>query len=106
VVGLLNELEERELVRRRRDRSDRRRHIRRAITTRRGRLHLAYAQLNLVENDFSATSEPRERRTLYDLLARAIGVISSPCDPADEHPPAQAIQHNPVCHRLGPEARG
>jgi len=88
VVGLLNELEERELVTRRRDRSDRRRHIVELSPRGEDELHLAYAQLNLVENDLLSDLSAEERRTLYDLLARAIGVISSPCDPADDPPPS------------------
>jgi DNA-binding MarR family transcriptional regulator len=84
VVGLLNELEERDLVTRRRDPADRRRHI--VELSRRGEdeLCLAYTRLRLVEDDvFSALSDA-ERATLYDLLVRAVGVTSPPCDVVEE----------------------
>jgi DNA-binding MarR family transcriptional regulator len=84
VVGLLNELEERELVTRRRDRADRRRHI--VELSRRGdnELCLAYTRLRLVEDEvFSALSDD-ERATLYELLVRAVGVTSPPCDVVEE----------------------
>jgi DNA-binding MarR family transcriptional regulator len=84
VVGLLNELEERELVTRRRDPVDRRRHI--VELSRRGdeELCLAFTRLRLVEDDvFSALSDA-ERATLYELLVRAVGVISPPCDVVEE----------------------
>src|SRR3984885_11707785 len=84
VVGLLNELEERELVTRRRDPADRRRHI--VELSRRGdeELCLAFTRLRLVEDEvFSALSEA-ERATLYELLVRAVGVISPPCDVVEE----------------------
>jgi DNA-binding MarR family transcriptional regulator len=88
VVGLLNELEERELITRRRDRSDRRRHIVELSPQGEDELHLAYAQLSLIEDDLLSALSAEERRTLYDLLARAIGVTSPPCDAADEPPPS------------------
>jgi len=93
VVGLLNELEERELVTRRRDRSDRRRHIVELSPRGEDELHLAYAQLNLVENDLLSDLAPRKRRTSTTCSPR-YRVISSPCRflPTN-HPPAQVIQH-------------
>ena len=80
MVGLLNELEERELVTRRRDPADRRRHI--VELSRRGEdeLCLAYARLRLVEDDLFSALSAVERETLYDLLVRAAGVTSPPCD--------------------------
>ena len=86
VVGLLNELEERELITRRRDRADRRRHIVELSPQGEDELHLAYAQLSLIEDDLLSALSAEERRTLYDLLARAIGVTSPPCDAAEEPP--------------------
>lgn len=84
VVGLLNELEDRELVTRRRDPADRRRHI--VELSRRGdeELCLAFTRLRLVEDEvFSALSDA-ERTTLYELLVRTVGVISPPCDVVEE----------------------
>jgi DNA-binding MarR family transcriptional regulator len=89
VVGLLNELEERELVTRRRDAVDRRRHI--VEVSRRGEqeLCLAYDRLRLVEEDVFSALTAEERATLYDLLVRAVGVASPPCDVIEE-PPCRA----------------
>jgi DNA-binding MarR family transcriptional regulator len=85
VVGLLNELEERGLITRRRDRADRRRHIVELSPQGEDELGLAYARLSDVEDDLLSALSPAERATLYDLLVRAVGVKSPPCD-ADEPP--------------------
>jgi DNA-binding MarR family transcriptional regulator len=86
VVGLLNELEERELVTRRRDPADRRRHI--VALSRRGEdeLCLAYARLRLVEDGLLSALSATEREVLYDLLVRAAGVMSPPCAATEEEP--------------------
>src|SRR3984893_3246462 len=86
VVGLLNELEERDLVVRRRDPLDRRRHI--VELSRRGEdeLCLAYTRLRVVEDDLFSALNTAERATLYDLVVRAVGVTSPPCDVAEEPP--------------------
>ena len=86
VVGLLNELEERELVTRRRDRADRRRHIVELSPLGEQELNLAFARLSSVEDDLLSALSAEERDTLYNLLVRAVGVKSPPCD-ADEPPP-------------------
>lgn len=80
VVGLLNELEERELITRRRDRSDRRRHI--VAISPRGEEELcaAYTRLRLVEDELLSALTAEEKATLYHLLVRAVGVKSPPCD--------------------------
>ena len=87
VVGLLNELEERELITRRRDRSDRRRHIVELSALGQDELKRAYARLSSVEDDLLSALSAEERDTLYNLLVRAVGVQSPPCDPADDLPP-------------------
>ena len=87
VVGLLNELEERELITRRRDRTDRRRHIVEMSPLGQDELTLAYARLNSVEDDLLSALSAEERDTLYNLLVRAVGVHSPPCAVADEPPP-------------------
>ena len=90
VVGLLNELEERALITRRRDPADRRRHIVELSPLGEDELALAYARLRLVEDDLFSALSAEERATLYDLLVRAVGVKSPPCDAAGEPPPGPA----------------
>jgi DNA-binding MarR family transcriptional regulator len=87
VVGLLNELEERELITRRRDPADRRRHIVELSPRGEEELGLAYARLRLVEDDLFRALSAEERATLYELLVRAVGVKSPPCDVPGESPP-------------------
>ena len=80
VVGLLNELEERGLVTRRRDPADRRRHIVELSPAGSGELTQTYGQLGLVEDDLFKALTAEERGTLHDLLARAVDALSP--DPA------------------------
>jgi DNA-binding MarR family transcriptional regulator len=87
VVGLLNELEERELITRRRDPNDRRRHIVELSHLGEDELALAYVRLSHVEDDLLSALSTEERATLYQLLVRAVGAKSPPCDAADEPPP-------------------
>ena len=88
VVGLLNELEERDLVVRRRDPSDRRRHIVELSPEGEEELAVAYARLSRVEGELLGGLSAGERATLYELLQRAVGVKSPPCDATDDPPPA------------------
>jgi DNA-binding MarR family transcriptional regulator len=88
VVGLLNELEERELVVRRRDRSDRRRHIVELSPSGEEELAVAYARLSRVEDELLGGLSAAERSVLYDLLQRAVGARTPPCDTTDEQPQA------------------
>ena len=80
VVGLLNELEERELITRRRDSLDRRRHIVALSPLGAQELDHAYSGLSIIEDDLLRTLTTDERTTLYDLLVRAVGANSPPCD--------------------------
>lgn len=84
VVGLLNELEERQLITRRRDSADRRRHI--VEISRRGEQDLcsAYERLQLVDDDLLKPLSAQERATLYALLVRAVGAKTPPCDVPEE----------------------
>jgi DNA-binding MarR family transcriptional regulator len=84
VVGLLNELEERQLITRRRDSADRRRHI--VELSPRGERELcgAYDRLKLVDDELLSALNARERAALYDLLVRAVGANSPPCDVPEE----------------------
>lgn len=76
VVGLLNELEERGLVERRRDPADRRRHIVSLSAAGSAELAQAYSRLGLVEDELFSALSADERATLHDLLARAVGTAS------------------------------
>ena len=80
VVGLLNELEERGLVTRRRDPADRRRHIVELSPAGSGEQSQTYSQLGMVEDDLFKALTAQERRTLHDLLAAAVNALSP--DPA------------------------
>jgi DNA-binding MarR family transcriptional regulator len=87
VVGLLNELEERGLITRQRDRSDRRRHIVELSATGEEALAAAYVRLGLVEDSLLAALSAEERATLYHLLVRAAGIESPSCGATDEEAP-------------------
>ena len=80
VVGLLNELEERGLITRRRDPADRRRHIVELSAARSGEVTLSCDQLGLVEDGLFKTLTGDERATLYRLLSRAVEALA----PVDE----------------------
>src|SRR6266576_6253773 len=84
VVGLLNELEERKLITRRRDAADRRRHI--VELSPRGKKELcdAYDGLRRIDDDLLSPLSARERATLYNLLVRAVGAKTPPCDIPEE----------------------
>ncbi len=79
VVGLLNELEERGLITRRRDPVDRRRHIVEISPAGTAELAASQARLGLVEDHLLRGLTAEERETLYDLLSRAAGVTALPC---------------------------
>jgi DNA-binding MarR family transcriptional regulator len=86
VVLLLNELEELGFVTRRRDPSDRRRHL--VDLTPAGRNALAGAEhaQETIEDDVLQALDPSERAILWQLLARALRGAEP--DPAPDHPPA------------------
>jgi DNA-binding MarR family transcriptional regulator len=72
LVGLLNELEERGLIERRRSPQDRRRHT--VALTAKGRRQLAKAEFAMlaIESEVLACLDIDERRRLHDLLLRAV----------------------------------
>jgi DNA-binding MarR family transcriptional regulator len=72
VVGLLNELEERGLITRRRDPADRRRHIVELSPAGSGELTQTYSQLDAVEDELFKGLTADERVTLYGLLSRVV----------------------------------
>ena len=77
VVGLLNELEERDLITRRRDSTDRRRHIVELSEAGAAELSSSQEQLGEVEDKLLSALSADERETLYELLSRAAGVSST-----------------------------
>jgi DNA-binding MarR family transcriptional regulator len=77
VVGLLNELEDRRLITRRRYPEDRRRHIVEVSSLGEEELELANARLSCVEDELLTALSAEERSTLYDLLVRAVGVATT-----------------------------
>jgi MarR family transcriptional regulator, lower aerobic nicotinate degradation pathway regulator len=80
VVGLLNELEERGLLRRRRDPDDRRRHIVELSGAGRSTLEQADGALESVQDELLEDLDADERATLHALLARAAeGQIAGAC---------------------------
>jgi DNA-binding MarR family transcriptional regulator len=76
VVGLLNELEERELITRRRDPADRRRHIVELSPAGSGEVTQTFDKLAEVEDDLFRGLTGAERATLYELLARTVDSLA------------------------------
>jgi DNA-binding MarR family transcriptional regulator len=95
VVGLLNDLEERDLIVRRRDPADRRRHIVELSAAGSEQVTQSNVQLGTVEDDLFKTLSAEERSTLYGLLARAVSALTpgdaqSPCAAAAQACSAEA----------------
>jgi DNA-binding MarR family transcriptional regulator len=80
VVGLLNELEQRGLITRRRDPADRRRHIVELSAVGADELVRTSSRLRLVEDDLLKALSADERATLHSLLVRVVGVMTPTCD--------------------------
>ena len=93
VVGLLNELEERGLISRRRDPADRRRHIVEVSATGADELARTYAQLGLVEDELFKTLTCEQRSALHELLASAVSGLS----PSREAPGSDCLGPEPDC---------
>jgi DNA-binding MarR family transcriptional regulator len=130
VVGLLNELEERGLITRRRDPADRRRHIVEVSATGADELTRTYVQLGLVEDELFKTLTCEQRSTLHELLASAVAGLSpshrapdaaclgpeSGCDEpalarttvdrASLAPDAACLEPDPSCLEPDPSERG
>jgi DNA-binding MarR family transcriptional regulator len=75
VVGLLNELEERGLIERRRDPADRRRHIVSLSPAGADSLESSDSEFRHIEDDLLKALTPAERGELYSLLIRAVGGV-------------------------------
>jgi DNA-binding MarR family transcriptional regulator len=97
VVGLLNELEERGLITRRRDPADRRRHIVELSAAGESELACTQARLGLVEDELLSALTAAERDTLYHLLLRAVGAKSAPCAGASEPSSCTGADEPPSC---------
>lgn len=98
VVGLLNELEERGLITRRRDPADRRRHIVELSASGAGELARSDSQLRLVEDHLLKALTPAERAQLHDLLVRALGgVLPESCRTGNGESPCAADGEPPSC---------
>jgi DNA-binding MarR family transcriptional regulator len=76
VVGLLNELEERGLITRRRDPADRRRHIVELSAAGSGELARTCDKLDQVEAELFKSLTAQERASLHGLLTRAVGALA------------------------------
>ena len=72
IVGLLNDLEAKQLVERRRSPEDRRRHVVELTEDGAKRLSEAECALAGAEDEVLAALGPAERETLYKLLRRAV----------------------------------
>ncbi len=72
IVGLLNELERRDLIVRRRDPDDRRRHIVELAPSGYEELDLIETRLAAVEDQLLGVLGPEEREALHELLLRAV----------------------------------
>jgi MarR family transcriptional regulator, transcriptional regulator for hemolysin len=83
VVGLLNELEERALITRRRDPADRRRHIVELSDKGTDELASASRRLGLIEDKLFTALTTEERETLHTLLSRVVGATSAMCSVAE-----------------------
>jgi DNA-binding MarR family transcriptional regulator len=90
VVLLLNELEDRGYIARRRDPTDRRRH--RVEITPAGRRALTRAERaqESIEDEVLGALDPEERATLWRLLTRALYGSEAAAPAADEHELAAA----------------
>ncbi|MBQ0989890.1 MarR family winged helix-turn-helix transcriptional regulator [Micromonospora sp. PSH03] len=71
IVGLLNDLEAKQLIERRRSPEDRRRHVVELTEDGAKRLSEAECALAGAEDEVLGALDPAERETLYELLSRA-----------------------------------
>lgn len=79
VVGLLNDLEERALIVRCREPTDRRRHIVSLTDGGEKEVELSNERGAIVEDSLLMALNPEERATLIDLLGRVVGTPTCEC---------------------------
>ena len=89
IVRLLDELEERELVLRKRDPDDRRRHVVKLTADGRSMLGRLRAVVRRLEDDFLSPLDAEQRETLQGLLATLVSHHDPRCAPRDTAPPTQ-----------------
>jgi DNA-binding MarR family transcriptional regulator len=88
VVRLLDELEERDLVVRKRDPDDRRRHVVKMTADGRKALAKLRTIVSRLEGRFLAPLDAEERDALHGLLVRLAAYHDPRCTPRDPAPPA------------------
>ena len=91
LIGLLNDLEARGLVARRRSAEDRRRHIVELTELGAQRLAEAEAALGGVEEELFGALDPDQREALYALLAEATAGQALDCATAASDAPAPGV---------------
>lgn len=96
VVALLNELELRGLVTRRRDPADRRRHIVELSAHGRTELESTQRRLACVEDELLRALTAEERASLYQLLLRAAGDQFSACAARAAEAGGEASRRRPL----------
>lgn len=82
-VILLNDLDEHGYVERRRDPSDRRRHLVEITPAGIEALEVAEGKLETLEAEVLRSLDAKERGQLHDLLAKALAGQDAACDPED-----------------------
>jgi DNA-binding MarR family transcriptional regulator len=90
IVRLLDELEEQQLVLRKRDPDDRRRHVVKLTAEGRAALRRLRAVMRALEDGFFSPLDAAQRETLHELLAILVSHHDPRCALRDPAPPPQA----------------